>query len=67
MTAAHQDHWVDPIELMYLLDYLLDERARLRGDPDRRAELEQTHARLREVLERSSAGMADEDEHQYKE
>jgi hypothetical protein len=63
MTAAHQDHCVDPIELMYLLD----ERARLRGDPDRRAELERTHARLREVLERSSAGIADEDEDQYKE
>jgi hypothetical protein len=49
---------VDPIEILNLLD----NRVRLRGDPDRRAELARTQARLDEVLGHVSDELLDADD-----
>jgi hypothetical protein len=50
MTNSDQrDDVSDQLEIIQLLD----ERFRFREDPERRADLENTHARLRERLRRS--------------
>jgi hypothetical protein len=50
MTNAEEQN--DALEQQLDILRLLDERFRLREDPERQRDLEQTHARLRERLQR---------------
>lgn len=61
MTNVNQDD--ERLQERLEIARLLDERYRLREDPDRRPDLLRTHEQLSKLLHQSAAAVAESDEH----